>query len=50
MIEMPEAYTIARQMNDTLIGKEIRKFEPGNLTHKFLWLSRVCSFISNDFK
>ena len=41
MIEMPEAYTIARQMNDALIGKEIRKFEPGNLTHKFLWLNRA---------
>ena len=40
MIEMPEAFTISQQMNDTLVGKEIEYFEPGNLTHKFLWLNR----------
>ncbi len=40
MIEMPEATTIAKQMNATLIGKTISKFERGNKTHKFLWLNR----------
>jgi len=40
MIEMPEATTIARQMNETLTGKTIAKFERGNKTHKFLWLNR----------
>ena len=40
MIEMPEAYTIANQMNETLVGKTIDHFDRGNLTHKFLWLNR----------
>jgi formamidopyrimidine-DNA glycosylase len=40
MIEMPEATTIARQMNQTLTGKTITKFGRGNKTHKFLWLNR----------
>jgi formamidopyrimidine-DNA glycosylase len=40
MIEMPEATTIAKQMNQTLTGKTILKFGRGNKTHKFLWLNR----------
>jgi formamidopyrimidine-DNA glycosylase len=40
MIEMPEAWTIARQMNDTLTGKTIQHFARGELVHKFLWLSK----------
>lgn len=40
MIEMPEATTIAQQMNQTLTGKTIVKFELGNKIHKFLWLNR----------
>jgi formamidopyrimidine-DNA glycosylase len=40
MIEMPEATTIAYQMNDTLVGKNMSQFARGNLTHKFLWLNR----------
>jgi formamidopyrimidine-DNA glycosylase len=40
MIEMPEATTIAKQMNQTLNGKTISKFGRGNKTHKFLWLNR----------
>lgn len=40
MIEMPEAVTIARQMNETLAGKTITRFARGNLVHKFLWLNR----------
>ncbi len=40
MIEMPEAKTIAQQMNETLPGKTIAKFGRGSKTHKFLWLNR----------
>ncbi len=40
MIEMPEATTIAKQMNAELVGKTIASFGRGNKTHKFLWLNR----------
>jgi len=40
MIEMPEATTIATQMNTELSGKTISRFRKGNKTHKFLWLNR----------
>jgi formamidopyrimidine-DNA glycosylase len=40
MIEMPEAATLARQMNAELTGKTIVHFARGSQTHKFLWLNR----------
>jgi formamidopyrimidine-DNA glycosylase len=40
MIEMPEASTIARQMNETLTGKTFSHFSRGILSHKFLWLNK----------
>jgi formamidopyrimidine-DNA glycosylase len=40
MIEIPEATTIATQMQKELPGKTIAKFGRGVLTHKFLWLNR----------
>jgi formamidopyrimidine-DNA glycosylase len=40
MIEMPEAATLARQMNAELTGKTITCFSRGTQTHKFLWLNR----------
>jgi len=40
MIEMPEAMTIAHQMDETLTGKTISHFARGVLVHKFLWLSK----------
>jgi formamidopyrimidine-DNA glycosylase len=40
MIEMPEAVTIAQQMQATLTGKTIQHFSRGVLMHKFLWLSK----------
>ncbi len=40
MIEMPEAMTIAQQMNTTLTGKTFAHFTRGELTHKFLWLNK----------
>ena len=40
MIEMPEATTLANQMNEVLIGKMVQSFGRGELVHKFLWLNR----------
>jgi formamidopyrimidine-DNA glycosylase len=40
MIEMPEATTIAHQMQETLVGKTIQHFMRGPLVHKFLWLNK----------
>jgi formamidopyrimidine-DNA glycosylase len=40
MIEMPEAVTLASQMNTALAGKTIARFARGPLVHKFLWLNR----------
>ena len=40
MIEMPEAFTLARQINETLTGKTFLRFEQGELRHKFLWLNQ----------
>lgn len=40
MIEMPEAATISRQMQDTLTGKTFEHFTRGPLTHTFLWLNK----------
>jgi formamidopyrimidine-DNA glycosylase len=40
MLEMPEAVTIARQMQQNLVGKTFQHFSRGALTHKFLWLSK----------
>jgi formamidopyrimidine-DNA glycosylase len=40
MIEMPEAVTISRQMQDILIGKVFTHFTRSELTHKFLWLNK----------
>jgi formamidopyrimidine-DNA glycosylase len=40
MIELPEALTIARQMNDELKGKRIKSSNRGNSTHKFAFYNR----------
>jgi len=40
MIEMPEARTIAGQMNTELVGKTVSRFRRGSMTHKFLWFNR----------
>ena len=40
MIEIPEAATLARQMNAELAGKTIVRFARGTQTHRFLWLNR----------
>ncbi len=40
MFELPEYITLARQMNETLTGKVIRKGCLGNSPHKFVWYNR----------
>jgi formamidopyrimidine-DNA glycosylase len=47
MIEMPEAVTVAGQMNSTLAGKTVARFWRGNLVHKFLWLNRPAEEIDS---
>ena len=37
MFELPEIVTLARQINQTLEGKTIRKGSQGNSPHKFVW-------------
>jgi formamidopyrimidine-DNA glycosylase len=40
MIELPEAMTIARQMNEALRGKQIEAGSRGNTPHKFAFYNR----------
>jgi formamidopyrimidine-DNA glycosylase len=40
MFELPEIVTLARQMNETLEGKTIRRGSLGNSPHKFVWYNR----------
>lgn len=40
MIEMPEASTLARQIDESLTGITFQRFEQGELRHKFLWLNK----------
>ena len=40
MFEIPEFVTLARQMNETLKGKKIRRGQLGNSPHKFVWYNR----------
>ena len=37
MMELPEAITIARQMNDAVVGKRVRRVLPPSKAHKFCW-------------
>jgi len=41
MFELPEFVTLARQMNETLAGKIIRRGSLGNSPHKFVWYNRT---------
>ncbi len=40
MFSLPEFVTLARQMNETLKGKRIRRGQLGNSPHKFVWYNR----------
>ena len=37
MLELPEAITIAGQMNDAVVGKRVRRVLPPTKAHKFCW-------------
>jgi formamidopyrimidine-DNA glycosylase len=41
MFELPEIVTLARQMNETLTGKNILRGSLGNSPHKFVWYNRA---------
>lgn len=41
MFELPEFMTLAKQMNETLQGKSIRRGELGNSTHQFVWYNQT---------
>jgi formamidopyrimidine-DNA glycosylase len=40
MFELPEVVTLARQVNETLRGKRIKRGTLGNSPHKFVWYNR----------
>jgi formamidopyrimidine-DNA glycosylase len=40
MFELPEYITLAKQMNETLKGKRIKKGVLGNTPHKFVWYNQ----------
>jgi formamidopyrimidine-DNA glycosylase len=40
MFELPECVTLARQMNDALRGKTVKRGRLGNSPHKFVWYNR----------
>ena len=37
MLEIPESYTLAKQLNDTIQGKVIRTVKANQSPHKFTW-------------
>jgi formamidopyrimidine-DNA glycosylase len=40
MFELPEYVTLARQLSDTVTGKQIKEGHLGNSPHKFVWYNR----------
>jgi formamidopyrimidine-DNA glycosylase len=40
MFELPEHVTLARQLSETVTGKQIREGHLGNSPHKFVWYNR----------
>jgi formamidopyrimidine-DNA glycosylase len=40
VFELPECATLARQMNDALRGKTVKRGQLGNSPHKFVWYNR----------
>jgi formamidopyrimidine-DNA glycosylase len=41
MFELPEFVVLAKQFNQTLVGKVILQGELGNMPHKFVWYNRA---------
>jgi formamidopyrimidine-DNA glycosylase len=40
MFELPEIVTLARQINEALVGKTIQRGQLGNSPHKFVWYNQ----------
>jgi formamidopyrimidine-DNA glycosylase len=40
MFELPEYVTLARQLADTVTGKQVKEGHLGNSPHKFVWYNR----------
>jgi formamidopyrimidine-DNA glycosylase len=41
MFELPECVTLARQLAETISGKQVREGRLGNSPHKFVWYNRT---------
>ena len=41
MLEIPESLTIARQLNDTVMGKRITEVETEHTKHGFAWYTKT---------
>lgn len=41
MFELPECITLARQLNETVAGKNVQSGSLGNSPHKFVWYNRT---------
>jgi formamidopyrimidine-DNA glycosylase len=41
VFELPEFVTLARQINETMTGKVVRKGSLGNTPHKFVWYNQT---------
>lgn len=39
MIELPEALTLAKQLNETVVGKTVSRVLPPTKPHKFCWFN-----------
>lgn len=40
MIELPEALVLARELNDSVVGKRVKRVYPPSSEHKFCWFSQ----------
>lgn len=43
MLEIPESHTLARQINETMIGKTVCRVVAGQTPHSFAWYSGDCA-------
>ena len=50
MIELPEALTIARQFNEAVAGKTVRRVLPPTKPHKFCWFNGDAAAYENQIK
>ena len=51
MIEIPESITIAKQLNDTVRGREIREVETEHTGHSFAWYhGDPAAYVRQEFR